>query len=86
MPAERTFVADIAGRDVRGASYGLYTFAYFLGAFIGPIAGGWMYDNISQASPFYLNAFVLILGALLVLLLLRENTIDQGTLRTENIM
>ena len=31
-PAERAFVADIAGEDARGASYGWYTFAYFLGA------------------------------------------------------
>jgi len=31
IPAERAFVADIAGEDVRGTSYGLYTFAFFLG-------------------------------------------------------
>ncbi|RME32603.1 MAG: MFS transporter, partial [Thermoflexia bacterium] len=40
LPAERAFVADIAGDDTRGTSYGLYTFAYFLGAAVGPLAGG----------------------------------------------
>jgi len=71
-PAERAFVADIAGEDKRGASYGLYTFAYFLGAAVGPLAGGWLYDNVGQAMPFYLNTGVLLLGGLLVALVLRE--------------
>jgi MFS family permease len=72
IPAERAFVADIAGEDMRGASYGLYTFASFLGAAIGPIVGGWLYDRVSPATPFYLNAAALALGAALVALALRE--------------
>jgi MFS family permease len=72
LPAERAFVADIAGEDTRGASYGLYTFAFFLGAAVGPLAGGWLYDNIGHAMPFYLNTAVLFLGALLVGIVLRE--------------
>lgn len=72
IPAERAFVADIAGDDTRGTSYGLYTFALFLGAALGPLAGGWLYDNVGQAFPFYLNTVVLLLGALLVATVLRE--------------
>ena len=72
VPAERAFVADIAGEDMRGTSYGLYTFAYFLGSALGPLAGGWLYDNMGHATPFYLNAAVLVLGALLVAAVLRE--------------
>jgi len=72
LPAERAFVVDIAGEDVRGASYGLYTFAYFLGAALGPLAGGWLYDNAGHATPFYLNTGVLLVGALLVAAVLRE--------------
>jgi DHA1 family multidrug resistance protein-like MFS transporter len=72
IPAERAFVADIAGQDVRGTSYGLYTFAYFLGAFLGPLAGGWLYDHMGHASPFYLNTAVLLIGAALVGILLHE--------------
>ena len=71
-PAERAFVADIAGEDARGASYGWYTFAYFFGAVLGPLAGGWLYDNFGHAAPFYLNAGVLLLGSILVLTILRE--------------
>jgi MFS family permease len=72
VPAERAFVADIAGEDTRGTSYGLYTFAYFLGAALGPLAGGWLYDNFGRATPFYLNTAVLLVGALLVAAVLRE--------------
>ena len=72
-PAERAFVADIAGEDTRGASYGLYTFAYFLGAALGPLAGGWLYDNMGHATPFYLNTVVLLVGTLLVAVVLRES-------------
>ncbi len=71
-PAERAFVADIAGDSARGVSYGLYTFAYFLGAAVGPIAGGWLYDAVDHALPFYANSFILLLGAALVLGLLQE--------------
>jgi DHA1 family multidrug resistance protein-like MFS transporter len=72
VPAERAFVADIAGEDVRGTSYGLYTFAYFLGSAIGPLAGGYLYDRVSPATPFYLNTVALLFGALLVAVALRE--------------
>jgi MFS family permease len=73
IPAERAFVADIAGEDIRGTSYGLYTFSYFLGAAIGPLAGGWLYDNAGKAVPFYLNTVILIIGAVLVGLALQES-------------
>jgi MFS family permease len=76
IPAERAFVADIAGEDVRGTSYGLYTFALFLGAAIGPLLGGWLYDNVGQSAPFYLNTVVLAIGALLVAVALREPARD----------
>lgn len=72
VPAERAFVADIAGEDARGTSYGLYTFAYFLGAVLGPLAGGWLYDRIAPSTPFYLNSVVLVIGAALVWTVLRE--------------
>jgi MFS family permease len=72
LPAERAFVADIAGENMRGTNYGLYTFAFFLGGTVGPLAGGWLYDNIQPSVPFYLNSAFLALGALLVGVLLKE--------------
>jgi MFS family permease len=77
-PAERAFVADIAGEDVRGTSYGLYTFAFFLGGVLGPLFGGWLYDHVGHASPFYLNSIVLTIAALLVTVLLKETRINES--------
>jgi MFS family permease len=77
LPAERAFVADIAGEDVRGTSYGFYTFAYFLGAVLGPLIGGWLYDTYGHGTPFYLNAVILLFGGFLVATLLRESKPSQ---------
>ena len=41
IPAERTFFADVTWKDMRETSYGLYTFSFFLGSALGPLAWGW---------------------------------------------
>ena len=69
VPAEGALVADLTGGDRRGQAYGLYSFAVGLGATLGPLLGGWCYDNLGHASPFYLNAILVPTSALLVLLL-----------------
>ena len=68
-PAEEALVADLTDRNVRGTSYGLYTLAVGLGASIGPLLGGWLYDTAGHAAPFYLNAAVLFVCATLTLVL-----------------
>jgi DHA1 family multidrug resistance protein-like MFS transporter len=65
-PAEESLVADITERQARGSGYGLYTFASGLGRIVGPISGGWLYDSMGQATPFFLGGIVLLLGALFV--------------------
>ena len=45
-PAEQALVADLTGGDQRGRAYGLYAMAAGLGAALGPLAGGWLYENI----------------------------------------
>ncbi|MGD2253841.1 MAG: MFS transporter, partial [Anaerolineales bacterium] len=71
-PAEEAMVADLTGKRVRGRGYGLYTLATSLGAFAGPLMGGWVYDSIGEQVPFYLNGIVLLFGAILVPILLRR--------------
>jgi MFS family permease len=68
VPAQQALVADITGRDVRGTVYGFYTMASGLGATVGPFLGGWLYDVHGHATPFYLNALVLFLGAIFMAL------------------
>ena len=72
-PAEEAMVADLTGHQKRGTGYGLYTFVSSVGASVGPLAGGWLYDSVGRFMPFYLNGVVLLTGALLVLLLLGKN-------------
>ena len=72
VPAEEALVADLSSSDQRGESFGLYTFASGLGAVVGPLVGGWLYDNAGHAAPFYATATTVLLGAVLILLLVRE--------------
>ena len=71
-PAEAAMVADLTGSDVRGRGYGYYQLAANLGATLGPLLGGWLYDSTSQAVPFYVNGAILMAGALWVILFLRR--------------
>ena len=71
-PAQSAMVADIAGDDRRGKSYGLHDFSMNLGITIGPLLGGWMYDTIGKSSPFYLNGVILLFCGTWVLLFMRH--------------
>ncbi len=71
-PAEEAFVADLTGHEMHGMGYGLYTFASGMGMTLGPLIGGWFYDSMGHAVPFYATGTVLIIGALLIWVLLRN--------------
>lgn len=69
-PAEQALVADLTGGDQRGRAYGLYTLAAGLGAAIGPLLGGWLYDAIGPHAPFFANGIVLGMCAVVLWTLL----------------
>jgi MFS family permease len=71
-PAEQAMVADLTGGDQRGQAYGLYTMAAGLGATVGPLAGGWLYQTVGQTAPFYAGGLTLAAAALLMQWLLQE--------------
>ncbi len=71
-PAEEALVADIAGNDIRGAAYGWYLFASSLGASLGPLIGGWLYDSYGHVVPFELNGVILLVNGWLVMILFRK--------------
>lgn len=65
-PAEQALVADLAGGSQRGRAYGLYATAAGIGASIGPLVGGWLYQNLGTGAPFYANGVVLFISTLLL--------------------
>jgi len=70
-PAEQALVADLTEGDQRGRAYGLYVMASDIGAALGPLGGGWLYDRINPSAPFFANGIILALCALLLLLFLQ---------------
>ena len=51
---------------------GYYTAAAGLGGVIGPLMGGWLYDRFAAFGAFGISALLMALGAVLVLLFVRE--------------
>jgi MFS family permease len=82
-PAEQSLVADLTGGDQRGRAYGLYALAGGVGATIGPLAGGWLYERVSPVAPFYANGIVLAVCAIVLWALLRvPGRMETGELAT----
>ena len=69
-PAEQALVADLTGGDQRGRAFGLYALAAGVGATLGPLAGGWLYESLGPQAPFFANGAILALGTLLLWALL----------------
>lgn len=67
-PAEAALVADFSPEEGRGVAYSIYDLVGSLGATIGPLIGGAIYDVVGQASPFYMNGILLILNAVWIFL------------------
>ncbi len=71
-PAEEALVIDVADSAHQGSALGYYTAAAALGGVIGPLLGGWIYDRFGAGEAFITTALLLVLGAILILLLVRE--------------
>jgi MFS transporter, DHA1 family, multidrug resistance protein len=71
-PAEASLVGDLTGGTRFGAGYGMYEMSGQLGFTIGPLLGGLLYDTVARQTPFYINGAVLVVGAVWVVLFLRN--------------
>ncbi len=78
IPAEEALVVDISGSERLGVTLGFYTGAAGLGAVIGPLLGGWLYDRFGAMSVFGTAALLMALGAGSVLLFVREPSHPRG--------
>jgi MFS family permease len=71
-PAEEALVVDLAGGERQGTALGYYTAAAGLGGVIGPLLGGWLYDRFAAVGAFGVSALLMVIGAGLIFLLVRE--------------
>ena len=72
-PAQKALVGDLAPREHWGRAFGFYTFTASLGTAVGPLLGGWLYDQAGAALPFYVNAILLVASALWAMMGLRRS-------------
>jgi DHA1 family multidrug resistance protein-like MFS transporter len=60
-PTRKSLIASVGNPQTTARNFGLAETAFGLGAVLGPLIGGYLYDNVSHASPFIFNG-VLVLG------------------------
>jgi MFS family permease len=72
VPAEEALVTDLTDEDHQGLALGMYTAAAGLGAVFGPLIGAWIYMNFSATAVFGMSAFLMIVGAFLIYILIKE--------------
>ena len=65
-PAEQALVAELTGNNQHGQAYGFYVMAADIGAAIGPLGGGWLYDHINPSAPFIANGIILAICGLIL--------------------
>ncbi len=63
-PAQKAMVGDLTRREHWGRAFGLYTFTASVSTAAGPLLGGWLYDQMGPAVPFYANTILLLVSAI----------------------
>ena len=72
-PAVEALIADLAPAHQRGSVIGLKEGVAGVGAALGPLCGGYLYDNFANELAFVLNGAMLLLTAALALLWFRQD-------------
>ena len=60
LPLQKALISDLTTHAQRGTGYGLSTFAASLGAAVGPLLGGWVYDHVGHLTPFFLTGIIFL--------------------------
>ncbi len=66
------WIADIAAQDAAGRTFGLAALVAGLGAALGPLVGGIIYDDFGKEYIFYANAAVLVVAVLFALRFIKD--------------
>jgi len=70
--ATSALTADLVPKEHRGKTNGSRGFFSMLSSSVGMITGGWLYDNVSHALPWYLQLVIIVIPFLLVLFYIEE--------------
>lgn len=71
-PAKSALISDLSTSDTWGRIYGVYEFVTRIGATVGPLLGGWLYDSVGQTIPFYVTGIIMVVSAIAAFVLLRQ--------------
>ena len=74
MPPQKALISDFTEPTQRGTGYGLYTFTSSLGSTIGALLGGWGYEAIGPAAPFFCVALLFVSSRGWVAVLLKRSS------------
>lgn len=69
--SKSAFLSQIVEEDVRGQVYGICGSVGSLGAMIGPVLGGVLYDKFSVRAPFYMNGIGCFIVCVLIFFIFR---------------
>ena len=71
MPLYAILVRQYFGARIMGATFGAAVMASTIGMAIGPVAGGWIFDNFGAYNWLYVGSFAVGLGAVAIALTFR---------------
>ncbi|WP_246260839.1 MFS transporter [Candidatus Ruthia endofausta] len=74
-----SLIASSTSADKRGLAMGLYATSQFLGAFVGGILGGWIYNISNLNSVFLSTTFVAVIWWIIILITKQKTPIKQAT-------
>ncbi|HTU64356.1 MAG TPA: MFS transporter [Steroidobacteraceae bacterium] len=79
MPLYASIARDYFGQHIMGTVFGAATMLSSLGMAIGPVAGGWVFDEFHDYSWLYISSAAVAVGAVLLALTFPKAA-EQGTL------
>ncbi|MBU7042576.1 MAG: MFS transporter [Theionarchaea archaeon] len=74
MPSINALVTSLTSKENRGKVMGIYSTARNGGLIVGPLLGAIVFDAVSKQSPFYLCGAVVFLGALIMMVTVKEES------------
>ncbi len=82
-PARTALVGDLAQPEERGRVFALVELITGVGASLGPLVGGWLYDAAGRNIPFYITGALLSVSAAWALLSLDNRSSPSSALEVE---